>query len=216
MLWHHYYSNYHPWWHRRESMSKTKYLKIRWLWHLITLGTMVITKLWLELVISHCSLVFKVCTYVLSCFSRVRLFATLWTVACQAPLSMGFPRQEYWSGLPFPPPGDLPDPGIKPTSLISPTLAGGFFTTGATWEAQCVKCRGQIERLECWSHCKKENHKACMVIGMSITYCCRADMAEDKAHGLTLSCQVVVPIKYAVLLGLLGPFDLVSRNWQAP
>ena len=51
-------------------------------------------------------------------------FATPWTVMHQAPLSMGFPRQEYWSGLPFPSPGDLPDPGIKPTS---PALAGGFF-----------------------------------------------------------------------------------------
>ena len=57
--------------------------------------------------------------------SQVRLFATPWTVACQA-LSMGLPRQEYWSGFPFPPPGDLPDPGIK---LVSPALAGEFFTT---------------------------------------------------------------------------------------
>ena len=56
--------------------------------------------------------------------SRVRLLATPWTVAHQAPLSMGFPRQEYWSGLPRPSPGDLPDPGIEPTS---PALAGGFF-----------------------------------------------------------------------------------------
>ena len=64
--------------------------------------------------------------------SRVRLFATPWTVARQAPLSMGFSRQEYWSGLPCPPPGDLPDPGIEPASLISPTLAGEFFTTSAT------------------------------------------------------------------------------------
>ena len=54
---------------------------------------------------------------------------------CQAPLSMRFSRQEYWSGLPCPPPGDLPDPGIKPTSLMSPALAGGFFTTSTTWEA---------------------------------------------------------------------------------
>ena len=53
--------------------------------------------------------------------SHFRLFATPWTVACQAPLSMGFSIQEYWSGLPFPPPGDLPDPGIEPTS---PALAG--------------------------------------------------------------------------------------------
>ena len=74
---------------------------------------------------------------ILSHFSHVQLFVTLWTVARQAPLSMGFSRWEYWSGLPCPPPsGDLPDPGIKPKSLMSPTLAGGFFTTSATWEAQ--------------------------------------------------------------------------------
>ena len=54
---------------------------------------------------------------------RVRLFAAQWTVACQAPLSMRFPRQEYWSGLPFPP-RDLPDPGIEPTSPVSPALTG--------------------------------------------------------------------------------------------
>ena len=57
---------------------------------------------------------------------HVQLFVTLWIVAHQAPLSMGFSRQEYWSGLPFPPLGDLPDPGIK---AVSPALAGGFFTT---------------------------------------------------------------------------------------
>ena len=61
--------------------------------------------------------------------SRVQLFATPWSAAHQAPLSMEFPRQEYWSGLPVPTPEDLPDPGIKPTSLASPALAGGFFTT---------------------------------------------------------------------------------------
>ena len=53
-------------------------------------------------------------------------FLTLWTVALQAPLSMGFPRQEHWNGLPFPSPGDLPNPGIK---SMSPALAGEFFTT---------------------------------------------------------------------------------------
>ena len=56
-------------------------------------------------------------------------FPTPWTTAHQAPLSMGFPRQEYWSGLPFPSPGNLPHPGIEPVSLMSPALAGGFFTT---------------------------------------------------------------------------------------
>ena len=61
----------------------------------------------------------------LSGFSRVQFFATVWTIARQAPLFMVLSQQEYWSGLPFPPPGDLPDPGIKPAS---PALAGGFFT----------------------------------------------------------------------------------------
>ena len=64
---------------------------------------------------------------VLSHISRVQLFATPWTVALQAPLSVGFSRQEYWSGLPCPPPGDLPDPGIEPESLASPALAGGVL-----------------------------------------------------------------------------------------
>ena len=64
---------------------------------------------------------------VLSCFSRVLLFATLWTVAHQTPLSMGFSKQEYWNGLPYPPPRDLPNPGIKPTSLMSPALTDWFF-----------------------------------------------------------------------------------------
>ena len=62
------------------------------------------------------------CCAVLSRFSRFRLFSTPWTVAHQAPLSMGFSRQEYWSGLPCPPPGDLPDPGIEPVSSITPAL----------------------------------------------------------------------------------------------
>ena len=61
--------------------------------------------------------------------SHVTLFVTPWTVVCQAPLSMAFSRQEYWSGLPFPAPGDIPDPGIKHSSALSPDLAGGFFIT---------------------------------------------------------------------------------------
>ena len=70
----------------------------------------------------------------LSHFSPVLLYVTPWTIAHQAPLSMGFSRQEYWSGLPSPSPGNLPNPGIEPTSLMSPALAGRFFTTRATWE----------------------------------------------------------------------------------
>ena len=67
--------------------------------------------------------------YVLSWFGRVRLSATPWTAAYQAPLSMGFSRQEYWSGVPFPPPGDLLDPGIEPESPVSLALSGRFSTT---------------------------------------------------------------------------------------
>ena len=66
------------------------------------------------------------CAQSLSC---VHLFATPWTVARQAPLSMGFSRQEYWSGLPFPIPGDFPNQGIKPAFLVSPELAVRSFTT---------------------------------------------------------------------------------------
>ena len=64
----------------------------------------------------------------LSHFSHVRLFATLWTVDLQAPLSMGFSRQEYRSGQPCPCPADSPDPGIKPAFLTSPALTGAVFT----------------------------------------------------------------------------------------
>ena len=68
----------------------------------------------------------------LSQFSCIRLCVTLWTAGCQAPHSMGFSRQEHWSRLPSRPPGDLPDPGIKPASLTSTALVDGFFTTRAT------------------------------------------------------------------------------------
>ena len=78
-----------------------------------------------------CSLLMGGCVQSLS---HVLLFVTPWTVACQAPLSMSFCRKEYWSGLSFPSPGDLPDPGIKSTPLVSPALAVRFFTTSARWE----------------------------------------------------------------------------------
>ena len=65
--------------------------------------------------------------------SCVQLFATPWTAACQAPLSMGFPTQEYWSGLPFPSLGDLPNPGTEPAS---PVLSGGFFTNESPGKLQ--------------------------------------------------------------------------------
>ena len=68
--------------------------------------------------------------------NRVELFETPWTVAQQAPLSMEFSRQEYWSGLSCPPPGDLPSPGMEPTTPASPALANEFFTISATWKAR--------------------------------------------------------------------------------
>ena len=71
------------------------------------------------------------CPCVLSCFSCAQLCETLWTVAHQAPLSLGFSRKKYWSGMPCLPPGDLPNPGTEPECLMSPALARGFFTTRA-------------------------------------------------------------------------------------
>jgi len=90
----------------------------------------------------------------LSHFSRVQLFVTTWTVARQAPLSMEFSRQEYWSGLPCPPPEDLPNPGIKPVSLTSPALTGAFFTTSTTWEAHWT------------SHVSPINKDICLLVRM--------------------------------------------------
>ena len=85
-------------------------------------------------------------------------FATPWIVAQQAPLSMGFPGQEYWSGLPNPPPGDLPDPRIKP---MSPVLAGGFFTTDPLGKPILPSTGIQIDFITAWlqngCHCLK-NH----------------------------------------------------------
>ena len=112
----------------------------------------------------------------LSRCSHVWLFVTPWTVAHQAPLSMGFSRQEYWSGLPCPPAGDLPDSGIEPATLKSPTLAGGFFTTSTIWEAcegkkqesrwgpKSYRCRcSKRDRWEkdgviCWKKCVVRRH----------------------------------------------------------
>ena len=81
-----------------------------------------------QIIVHHVCLVHHIC------LSSVCFFATPWTVAHQTPLSMGFFRQEYWSGLPCPPSRHIPTPGIEPMSLISPALAGGFFIISTTWE----------------------------------------------------------------------------------
>ena len=83
------------------------------------------------------SLKVHLCSCMLIHFSPVLLFVTLWPVAHQAPLSLGFSWQEYLRELPFPSSGNLPDSGVKPMSLMTPALAGGLFTISATWEA-CV------------------------------------------------------------------------------
>ena len=80
----------------------------------------------------HTLITCAACAYSLS---HIQLFATPWTVACQAPLSMEFSRWEYWNGLPFHSPGDLADLEIEHVSFMSPALAGRFFTTSTTWEA---------------------------------------------------------------------------------
>ena len=74
---------------------------------------------------------------------------TLWTIARQAPLSMGFSRQECWRGLPFPPPGDLPNSGIKTTSLASPALTGEFFTTSTTLVLSHLSCLMLCNPMDC-------------------------------------------------------------------
>ena len=89
--------------------------------------------------IIYCSSIYNTYrVYMLSRFSVVWLCATQWTVAHQALLSVGFSREEHWSGLTCSPPGDFPDPGIKPASLTFPALAGEFFTTTANWKAQYI------------------------------------------------------------------------------
>ena len=96
-----------------------------------------------QLLNSHCILLFlqgRVCAPI-CLLSHVGL-QTPWTVACQTPLSLEFPRQEYWSGLPFPTPGDLPNPGIKTMSLPSPALAGRFFTTATPEISYCREGSG--------------------------------------------------------------------------
>ena len=96
--------------------------------------------------------------------SCVWLFETPWTVAHQAPLFMGFSRQEYWSGLPFPPPGNLLNPGIEPLSLVSPASAGRFFTTappGKHWFHHQARNHRQRNSLSPESHLSSQCTPLC-------------------------------------------------------
>ena len=98
------------------------------------------------------------CVYVCAQpLGRVQLFASPWTVALQAPLSTKFPREEYWSRLPFPPPGYLPNPGIKPQSLVPPAWSGGFFTT-----EPCGKPMVHLKLTPCYvNYISKLDRKKC-------------------------------------------------------
>ena len=80
-------------------------------------------------------MLYKICSIAQWCPS----LCSPWTVSCQAPMSIDFSRQVYWSGLPFPPAGNLPKPGIEAASFVSPALAGRYFTVSATWEAHVVQ-----------------------------------------------------------------------------
>ena len=120
--------------------------------------------------------------------SYVQLFATLWTVAHQIPLSMGFSRQEYWSGLLCPPQQDLPNPGIGPLSLTSPALAGGFFTTSATWGALICcnsvakSCSTLCHSMDCSTLCFPVPH---YLLEFSQTHVHWVDDAIQPSHPLS-------------------------------
>ena len=120
----------------------------------------------------------------MSALSHVQLFATSWTLAYQAPLSIGFSRQEYWSRLLCPPPGDLPDPGIEPMSLTSPALRTGFFLggRGVVWKGPGL----------CYWHLPPQPPKCCsshperMALVVS-TYLTKAGTAEKNFLDISIS-----------------------------
>ena len=134
---------------------------------------------------------------------------SLWPMDCSppAPLSMEFSRLEYWSRLPFPPPGDLPDPGIEPASLMFPALAGGLLTTSTTWKAppNCLLCSFSLLRV---TDLLKKGGRSCTYssqyskassLSLSLFFfsCCRARALECKG-------SVVAVCEFLVILRLEG------------
>ena len=122
-----------------------RYLGMEWLDHVIILGFF--TEKYQIIFYNGCTILYsqQQCMRIIQLlYNRIQFSSVAqscltlcnpWTVAQQAPLFMGFSREEYWNGLPFLPPGNLPNPGIKLVSPVSPALAGGFFTTSSTWKA---------------------------------------------------------------------------------
>ena len=137
-------------------------------------------KNWLSLVLYKCLVV----SQMLSC---VWLFATPWTVAHQAPLSMKFSRQEYWSGLPFSLPGDLPNPGVKPMSLTSPASAGGFLLARCVLDScSNVRCNRVISSLA-FFNANKLAESLHLILGNAINIF---------PFNITYGSQVVIPTFY--------------------
>ena len=124
-------------------------------------------------------------------FSHLQLFGTPWTVACQAPPSMGFPRQGYWSGLPFPPPGGLPDPGIEAASTQAPALAGRFFTPEppgklSSWPRSSIRQETNLPL----SH-----SLTCSFMDLFIY-----SLPDSSIHSFTQSLKALVSLKFSALL----------------
>ena len=122
-----------------ESFISLLWLNLKCLFLIVSLGlpylwALSLSSLCLSKYCPICLFFVAICVWVLTCFSHIQLFATLWTQARQTPLSIGFCRKEDWSGVPFPTPGDLPNPRIEPASLVSSALTDRFFTTSTTWE----------------------------------------------------------------------------------
>ena len=125
-------------------------------------------------------------------FRHVQLFATPWTAAFQAPVSIGFSRQEYWSGLPLPPPENLPNPRDWTHVSVSPALAGGFFTISATWSLQILDPFLSLEL---------------GVSAVTLQWCFLFHSHSSSLH---------VPCLPATLCYLLSPSPLLSSSWTHP
>ena len=129
--------------------------------------------------------------------NSLRSYRPIDPIACQAPVSIGFSREEYWSGFPLPSPRALPKPGVKHTSLMSPALAGRFFTTNATWEALSPSCRRSIH----WVFCRRSIHWIFTVISTLA----HAPQPQYSTYFHCKSCEVSV--HYIATTTVLGSLN---------
>ena len=148
---------------------------------------------------------FMLCACMLGCFSCVWLFVTPWIITHQAPLSMGFSRQEYWSGFPYPPSGDLPNLGIEPMSLMSPALAGGFFTTSTTCEAHFMVWLALNLKNRLSPRCDPGN-----ILTVDLTVCLQR---IQESASWDLSRSILIKGKGDNLQLWLGSLDPVHALW---